>query len=138
MPLFVGLGANRVILATVFVVTSIVTVIPELIVITSPDAGTEPPPHVVVELQFPETDAVLVAPFTLPTPATSSSPISRHFENLKENGIRTGTERVTEEPDIEILGKNNAIVKLLLHKNKWFFCSFFEQQFAGYLNVLKA
>jgi hypothetical protein len=40
---------------------STVTVIPLLTTTSSEDVGTDEPPHVVVELQLPVTDAVLVA-----------------------------------------------------------------------------
>jgi len=42
-------------------IISTVTVIPELIVTASEDVGTAAPPHVVVLLQGPETEAILVA-----------------------------------------------------------------------------
>jgi hypothetical protein len=44
---------------------STVTVIPELIVTASEDVGTADPPHVVMLLQTPETEAVLAAPGAL-------------------------------------------------------------------------
>ena len=66
IPLFIVIplaaaAALIVMLATAAVVTSTVTVIPELIKIISPETGTAAPPHVAVALQLPVTVAVLVA-----------------------------------------------------------------------------
>jgi len=52
---------------------STVTVIPELMVTASEEVGTDAPPHVVVELQLPETEAVLLAPQTVGVTQSSNT-----------------------------------------------------------------
>src|ERR1035437_2718167 len=61
---------------------SIVTVTLMLIDTSSLEVGTAAPPQVAVELQFPVTDAVLVAPFIFCIPTIS---ISRQIINLFES-----------------------------------------------------